>query len=164
MILAALLFIRRVASTTTVSMVTPEYVEAGRPHSLQDKRIPPEVAVFRIHGPFLFGTTDKISAITENLERLPPIVAIRLRNMTAIDSTGIRALEDLASELKDSGRTLILCGAREQPSELMQAADLDEHIGPENVCPNIEAALERARAILAAAPQQQPGLASADRL
>ena len=164
MILAALLFIRRVATTTTVSMVTPEYVEAGRPHSLQDKRIPPEVAVFRIHGPFLFGTTDKISAITENLERLPPIVAIRLRNMTAIDSTGIRALEDLASELKDSGRTLILCGAREQPSELMQAADLDEHIGPENVCPNIEAALERARAILAAAPQQQPGLAGADRL
>lgn len=153
MILAALLFIRRVSTTTTVSMVTPEYVEAGRPHSLQDKRIPPEVAVFRIHGPFLFGTTDKISAITENLERLPPIVAIRLRNMTAIDSTGIRALEDLASELRDSGRTLILCGAREQPSALMHAADLDAHIGPENVCPNIEAALARARAILAAAPQ-----------
>jgi sulfate permease, SulP family len=147
MILAALLFIRRVAVTTTVSMVTPEYVEAGRPHVLQDKRIPPYVAIFRIHGPFLFGVTDKISAVTDHLDTLPPIVIIRLRNMTAVDSTGIRALEDLADELRKSGRTLLLCGAREQPAALMHAAEFHQHVGHDNICGNIETALKRAREI-----------------
>ena len=61
MILAALTFIRRVAVTTTVSRVTPDFIEKGRPHILQDKAIPPYVAIFRIHGPFLFGAADKLS-------------------------------------------------------------------------------------------------------
>ena len=144
MILAVLLYIHRVSMTTTVSRVTPEYVEEGRPHSLQDKRIPPDVAIFRIHGPFLFGMTDKISTITDEIERLPPIVIVRLRNMTAIDSTGIRALEDLAERLSLAGRTLLLCGAREQPAALMEAADFHRHVGEQNICANVEAALTRA--------------------
>ncbi|MGH9307976.1 MAG: SulP family inorganic anion transporter [Vicinamibacterales bacterium] len=147
MILAALLFIRRVSNTTTVSMVTPEYVEAGRSHILQDKRIPPNVAIFRIHGPFLFGMTDKISIITDQIATLPPIVIVRLRNMTAIDATGIRALEDLAEQLRQSGRTLLLCGAREQPAAVMEAAEFHRHVGQENICKDIEAALARAGAI-----------------
>jgi SulP family sulfate permease len=145
MVLAALLFIRRVSTTTTVSLVTPEYVESGRAHILQDKRIPRHVAVFRIHGPFMFGMTDKISAITDQIDRLPAVIIVRLRNMTAIDSTGIRALEDVADELRKSGRTLLLCGAREQPAALMRAAEFHRHIGDANICQNIEAALKRAR-------------------
>ena len=67
MILAALLFISRVAATTTVSQVTDDYVEDGRVHILQDKDIPYYATIFRIHGPFLFGATDKIDVVTENL-------------------------------------------------------------------------------------------------
>ncbi len=151
MILAALLFIRRVSNTTTVSMVTPDYVEAGRVHILQDKPIPPYVSVFRIHGPFLFGVTDKIARITDQIDRLPPVVIVRLRNMTAIDATGIRALEDLAERLRAAGRTLVLCGAREQPAAVMTAADLGATLGVHNICPNIQAALERAGEIHTAA-------------
>ena len=151
MILAALLFIRRVASTTTVSVVTPDYVEAGRAHALQDKTIPPYVTVFRIHGPFLFGVTDKLADIVERLEQLPAIVILRLRNMTAIDATGIHALEEVADRLRASGRTLILCGAREQPAALMHAAEFHEHVGEKNICPSIEAALARAEEIHAVA-------------
>jgi SulP family sulfate permease len=147
MILAALLFIRRVSGTTTVSLVTPDYVEAGRAHSLQDKDIPSYVAVFRIHGPFLFGVTDKIGLITDQLEQLPPIVIVRLRNMTAMDATGLRALEDLADRLTASGRTLLLCGAREQPAAMMRAAEFYRHVGEANICPNIQSALERARSL-----------------
>jgi sulfate permease, SulP family len=147
MILAALLFIRRVAVTTTVSRVTPEYVESGRVHILQDKPIPPYATVFRIHGPFLFGVTDKIAHITDHIDQLPPIVIVRLRNMTAIDATGLRTLEDLADRLRMSGRTLVLCGAREQPSAVMQAAQFHERLGHANICPNIQAALERAAQI-----------------
>ena len=144
MILAALLFIRRVSVTTTVSRVTPEYIEAGRVHILQDKRIPPYVAIFRIHGPLLFGMTDKIARITDRIERLPAIVIVRLRNMTAIDATGVRALEELAEALRESGRTLVLCGAREQPAAVMKAAEFHRHVGDRNICPNIQTALDRA--------------------
>ena len=144
MVLAALLFIRRVAGTTTVSIVTPDYVESGHAHILQGKNIPPYVAVFRIHGPFLFGSTDKLASLTDGIDALPPIVIVRLRNMTAIDATGLRALENLAERLRASGRTLLLCGAREQPARLMDAAAFYQHVGAANICPNIDAALARA--------------------
>jgi SulP family sulfate permease len=147
MILAMLLFIRKVSQTTTISRVTPDYVAAGRVHILQDKKIPPYVTVFRIHGPFLFGTTDKISQIVDDIDELEPIVIVRLRNMTAIDATGLRALEDLADQLHRSGRELILCGALPQPAALMQQAEFHEHVGERNLCPSIDAALERAAEI-----------------
>ena len=66
---------------------------------LQDKDIPYYATIFRIHGPFLFGATDKISAVTEKIHELPPVVIIRLRNMTAIDATGLFALEEIAKKL-----------------------------------------------------------------
>jgi len=144
MILAALLFIRKVTATTTVSEVTDDYVEAGRAHILQDKDIPNYVRVFRIHGPFLFGATDKLDTVLEQLDELPPVVIVRLRNMTAIDATGLKVLEDLADKLRDSGHALLFCGALPQPRRLMAQAGFKRHVGKENICPNIEAALHRA--------------------
>jgi SulP family sulfate permease len=151
MILAALLYIRRVSSTTTVSMVTSDYIEAGRAHSLQDKHIPPYVAIFRIHGPLLFGVTDKVAVITEHVDQLPPIVIARLRNMTAIDATGLKALEEVADRLRASGRTLLLCGAREQPAAVMRQAEFHLHVGDANICPTILDALRRAEELYATA-------------
>jgi sulfate permease, SulP family len=147
MILAALLFIARVANTTTVSEVTDDYIEDGRAHILQDKEIPYYATIFRIHGPFLFGATEKIAAVTENMHSLPPIVIIRLRNMTAIDATGLYALEDVARQLHATGRTLILCGAREQPAQLIHQAEFEEIVGRENLCANVLEALQRAEAV-----------------
>ncbi len=147
MILAALLFISRVAATTTVSQVTDDYVEDGRIHILQDKDIPYYATIFRIHGPFLFGATDKISLVTENLHTLPPVVILRLRNMTALDATGLFALEDVAKQLHDSKRTLILCGAREQPAKLLREAEFENVVGAENICDNVQQALRRAEEV-----------------
>ena len=147
MILAALLFITRVSDTTSVSQVTDEYIEDGRVHILQDKDIPYYATIFRIHGPFLFGATDKVSLITERMHELPPVVIIRLRNMTAIDATGLYALEEIARQLHASGRTLILCGAREQPAQLMHQAEFEDVVGKENICANVSEALRRAEAV-----------------
>ncbi|HTZ46154.1 MAG TPA: SulP family inorganic anion transporter [Verrucomicrobiae bacterium] len=147
MILAAFTFIRKISLTTTVSRVTDDYIEDGRVHILQDKDIPGYAAVYRIHGPFLFGVTDKIAAVTENLAELPPIVIVRLRNMTAIDATGIAALEELAEQLHNSGRAMLICGARSQPAALMREAGFDRHVGAENMCENITEALRRAEEI-----------------
>ncbi len=147
MIIAALLFISRVASTTTVSQVTDDYIEDGRVHILQDKDIPYYVTIFRIHGPFLFGATDKIQAVTENIHKLPPVVILRLRNMTALDATGVFALEEVAKQLHASKRTLIVCGARQQPATLIHDAEFEDVVGPENICDNVQEALRRAEEV-----------------
>jgi SulP family sulfate permease len=147
MILAALVFIRKVTATTTVSQVTEEYLREGHVHILQHKEIPPYVAIFRIHGPFLFGATDKIDEIVQRLSELPSVIVLRLRNMTAIDATGLQALEKLSDAVHDSGRGLILCGAREQPARLMHRAEFEEHVGRGNISPSIAVALERAKVL-----------------
>jgi SulP family sulfate permease len=154
MILAALLFIRRVSSTTTVSRVTREYVEKGRAHMLQDKRIPDYVTIFRIHGPFLFGATDKLTNLISHANELTPVVVLRLRNMTAIDATGLKAIQDFADALHQSGRTLLLCGALPQPAALMSQAEFHRHVGAENILPNVTAALARAETVWQASPNR----------
>jgi SulP family sulfate permease len=154
MILAAFSFIRKISMTTTVAEVTDEYIEDGRAHILQDKDIPSYAAVYRIHGPFLFGVADKIALIMEKIDRLPPVVIVRLRNMTAIDATGIAALEELADRLKESGRSMLVCGARPQPAALLAEAGFSDHVGDENICENITMALKRAEEIQQAAHVQ----------
>ena len=149
MALAALLYIYRISQTTTVSTVTPKYIRDGQPHILQDKDVPAFVTILRIHGPFLFGTTDKLTEEAANLSRFAPIVILRLRNMTAIDATGLHALEILSDRLKKSGRTLLLCGAHHQPARLLKQAEFVEHVGKENILPHIQSALKRAHRIQA---------------
>jgi sulfate permease, SulP family len=145
--LAALLYIYRVAETTTVAPVSDDYIRDGLPHVLQGRIIPPYVTLLRIHGPFLFGTTEKLVEASANLEAFSPIVILRLRNMTAIDATGIHAIETFAKRLRASGRTLLLCGAMQQPSRLLLQPRFLDHVGRENIMPNIQAALDRAREV-----------------
>jgi len=145
MALAALVYIYRIAETTTVTPVTDDYIRDGLPHTLQGRIIPPYVTLLRIHGPFLFGTTEKLVEATTNVEAFEPVVILRLRNMTAIDATGIHAIESFAKRLTESGRTLLLCGAMEQPSTLLQKPRFLDHVGRENIMPNIQAALDRAK-------------------
>jgi SulP family sulfate permease len=147
MALAALLYIYRIAETTTVEAVTPEYLEDGQAHILQDKDIPSNVTILRIHGPFLFGATEKLADATRNLTKLGDVVILRLRNMTALDATGIHALEQFSERLHKTGKTLLLCGARNQPSQLISRSDFLKRVGPENVLPNIQAALARVNEI-----------------
>jgi sulfate permease, SulP family len=160
MILAALLYIRRVTTTTTVAKVTREYVEHGRPHSLQLHDIPDDVAIYRIHGPFLFGSSDKLLELEQDIGSLPKVVILRLRNMTAIDGTGLHAIERLSDTLHRSGRSLLLCGMRDQPARMMERAEFHEHIGSENLLPSVEAALARARLLSGSATSAIVGCAA----
>jgi SulP family sulfate permease len=128
--------------------VTPEYVKAGIPHSLQLHEVPEGAVVYRIHGPFLFGATDKLSIVDDELPELPKVVILRLRNMTAIDATGLHALEALADRLHASGRHLLLCGIRDQPAKMMSASGFHAHIGDANITKSLEGAVARARELL----------------
>jgi SulP family sulfate permease len=145
MILAGLLYITKVTRTTTVAQVTNEYLLEGKEHLLTFDELPEGVAIFRIHGPFLFGSTDKVDEIRYQMESLPNVIILRLRNMTAIDGTGIQALENLADSVIATGRHLIVCGVREQPDRLLKKARFDRHIGTENYCTNVRSAIERAK-------------------
>jgi SulP family sulfate permease len=147
MALAALLYIHRVSETTTVEPVTDDYIRESQPHVLQDKEVPPFVTILRIHGPFLFGTTEKLTDATADLSAFTPVVILRLRNMTALDATGMHALEVFAERLRKSGKTLLLCGARHQPARLLDQADFVDRVGRDNILPHVEAALERARQV-----------------
>jgi SulP family sulfate permease len=149
MALAALLYIYRVTDTTMVSTLTAEDIEGGRAHLLQDKYVPSYVTILRIHGPFLFGMTDKLADVTADLSKFGPIVILRLRNMTAIDASGLHALEILSDRLKKTSRTLILCGARQQPAGFLQQAEFIRHVGANNIVPHVEDALARAQEICA---------------
>jgi SulP family sulfate permease len=158
MILAVLIYIRNVTSTTTVSEVTDQYLEDGRVHILQDKNIPTYACIFRIHGPFLFGATDKINDISERLSELPAIVIVRLRNMTALDATGIQALGEFADAVHATGRGVIFCGAPPQPAKLMRDAEFAQRVGQENICANVQAAIARAEQIFKDMPEETQAL------
>jgi SulP family sulfate permease len=147
MALAALLYIHRVTDTTIVSTLSREDIEDGRVHVLQDRVVPGDVTILRIHGPFLFGMTDKLLNATADLSAFGSVVILRLRNMTVIDATGLHALEALSERLTRSGRALILCGARQQPAAFLEQSAFLEHVGAKNIVPHIEAALARANEI-----------------
>jgi len=148
MILAALTFIRSVAETTSVSPVTEDFMRTVRLHLLHDKHIPEYVEVFSVQGALLFGASQKLEVILHRMDTLPPIVILRLRGMSAIDSTGLGAIEDLNTRLKASGRHLLLCGAKEHPARIIHQNVFVQQIGAENICGHIQQALDRAAQIM----------------
>ena len=86
------------------------------------------------------------------MDAFQPVVILRLRNMTAIDATGIHAIESFAKRLHESGRAMVLCGAMQQPSKLLSGGRFLDRVGRENIMPNIQAALNRAAEIHAVQP------------
>jgi SulP family sulfate permease len=132
-----------------VSRLTADDIEGGRAHLLQDKHVPSYVTILRIHGPFLFGMTEKLADTTADLSQFAPIVILRLRNMTAIDASGLHALETLSDRLSKTSRTLILCGAREQPAAFLHQSEFVRHVGANNIVPHVQAALVRAQEVRA---------------
>ena len=124
MVLAALLYIRKVTQTTTVSRVTKEYVEDGRAHILQDSYIPKYVTVVRIHGPFLFGATDKLAEVIDRAEE-----SDAGRDPAAAEHDGHRRHRPAGAgrPRRQAARRRpapILCGARPQPAQLMHQAEI----------------------------------------
>ena len=148
MAMAVLLYIRKVTKSTRVERITPDVVKASVAHSLHLNPLPEGVAMFGIHGPFLFGGSEKLSVVYDAFDSLPKVVIIRLRNMNAIDATGLHALEALAEALKQSGRIMLICGMREQPADMFERAEFRGVIGPENICVSLQDAVRRSREIL----------------
>lgn len=151
MILAVLLFIRRMAMVTNVGIITRELKdeeEVTDVNSIQNKKVPDGVEVFEITGPFFFGAVSKFRDAVRIVENPPKIIIIRMRDVPAIDSTGIHALGQLLKETKRHGTHLVLSGVHTQPLMALAQAEFIEKIGKANIHGNIDDALDRAREIL----------------
>ena len=151
MILAVLLFMRRMAMVTNVGIITRELKDEEEKvdvNSIQNKKVPDGVEVFEINGPFFFGAVSKFRDAVRIVENPPKIIIIRMRDVPAIDSTGIHALEQLLKETKKHGTHLVLSGVHTQPLMALANAEFISKIGEENIHGNIDDALDRAREIL----------------
>ena len=151
MILAVLLFMRRMAMVTNVGIITRELKDEEEKvdsNSIQNKKVPDGVEVFEINGPFFFGAVSKFRDTVRIVENPPKIIIIRMRDVPAIDSTGIHALEQLLKETKKHNTHLVLSGVHTQPLMALAQAEFIDKIGEANVHGNIDDALDRAREIL----------------
>ena len=159
MILAVLLFMRRMAMVTNVGIITRELEDEEEKvdtNSIQNKKVPDGVEVFEISGPFFFGAVSKFRDTVRIVENPPKIIIIRMRDVPAIDSTGIHAIEQLLKETKKHGTHLVLSGVHTQPLMALAQAGFIQKIGEENVHGNIDDALDRAREILGLPKQGRP--------
>jgi SulP family sulfate permease len=157
MVLAAVLFIKRISETTQITAVDQASETEGSQHSLVGKQIPDRVLIFRVFGAFFFGVADKLETALHRAGQEPDVLILRMRKVLAMDATGLNALEDLHEKLHRRGKFLILSAPHTQPLFVMDKAGFLDRLGKENVCANIELALARAREILADGKPQSPG-------
>lgn len=152
MVLAAVLFIKRVSETTEVGRVTAEDMLERPEHIAQGKDIPPDVLVYRIFGPFLFGAAEKMEDALARVDEWPRVLILRLHLVTAMDATGMNALESVVERMKNRGSTVILSGIHQQPLQMLRKAGFIEVIGRENFCATFDDALARATSIPRVSP------------
>ena len=156
MVLAAVLFIKRVSETSQITAVDELSETEGSHHSLVGKEVPDGVMVYRMFGAFFFGAADKLESALKREGQEPDVLILRMRKVMAMDATGLNALEDLYERLHRRGKHLILSGPHTQPLFVMEKADFLDRIGRENVCAHINDALARAREILGLPPEIPP--------
>ena len=152
MVLAAVLFIKRISETTQITAVDETTETEGAHHSLVGKEIPEGVMIYRVFGAFFFGAADKLETALKRARQEPDILILRMRKVLAMDATGLNALEDLYEKLHAKGKHLIFSGPHTQPLFAMDRAGFLDRLGRENVCAHVDAALTRAREILAKRP------------
>jgi SulP family sulfate permease len=152
MVMAAVLFIKRVSETSQITAVDEATETEGSQHSLVGKTIPEGVIIYRMFGAFFFGAADKLESALKRLKEEPDVLILRMRKVVAMDATGLNALEDLYERLRKKGKYLVLSAPHTQPLLTMEKAGLLDRLGHENVCPHVDAALARAREILGLPP------------
>lgn len=149
MVMAAFLFMKRISETTQITAVDERSEEDGSEHSLEGKHVPDQVMVYRIFGAFFFGAADKLETALKRMKMEPEILILHMRRVMAMDATGLNALENLHRKLRARDRYIILSGPHTQPLIMMERAGILDAIGRENMCENLESALERAKEIMA---------------
>ena len=152
LIMAVILFIRRIMETSSVSVIEAE-MKAGEYSETDEKlTIPKGVAVYEVNGPFFFGVANKFEEQMDLLGEHPRVRIIRMRKVPFIDSTGVRNLQNLCKSAKREGIITVLSGVNPKVHDVLEKSSFYDLLGQENICPDIYAALARTNEILEKLP------------
>jgi len=155
-VLAAFLFIKRMADVTNVGMVTEEWKDVpdgtmrGDAEGVARRAIPAGVEVYEVNGPFFFGAADKIKDVLHFVAKKPKVFILRMRNVPAIDASGIRVLDDLFRSFSHQHIRFLISGIRAQPLEALEKAGKLDEYGRQTFVATIDEALEVATRHVAA--------------
>ena len=151
LLIACVLFMKRVMETTEISVIKNEIdpnnesdLEVHEEHLM----VPKGVEVYEINGPYFFGIATKFEEIMSELGDRPKVRIVRMRKVPFIDSTGIHNLTNLCEMSKKENIQIVLSGVNEKVHQILEKSGFNELLGKENICPNINVALEKAKAII----------------
>ncbi len=151
MLMSVFLFMRRMSLVSNVGIITRELSDApDNPDdfAIDQRMIPEGVLVYEINGPFFFGAANKFKESLSTYKVKPKIIIIRMRNVPAIDSTGIHFLEELHRDVTKSGTHVVYSGMHAQPYRALEQMGFLKNIDEKDICANIDIALTRASEIL----------------
>ena len=154
-VLASLLFMRRMAEVSNISAITHELVNGNDeddPMSIATRDIPAHVDIYEIDGPFYFGVADRLKDTLAQVERPPRVFILRMRRVPVMDATGLHALEEFFHKCKRQGTTPVLSGVQAQPRSVMARQGFDRAVGYENIVTDVDAALKRAGELIESLP------------
>ena len=153
LIIACLLFMKRMSETTDVKAITeeidPNLESEFSTGNLEHLIIPKGVEVYEINGPYFFGAGNKFEEIMASFGDRPQVRIIRMRKVPFVDSTGIHNLTSLCEMSQKEGIQVVLSGVREKVNAQLEHAGFYHLIGEENICSHINLALKRANEIIA---------------
>ena len=151
LVIACILFMRRVMETTEISVIKDEIdpndeldIAVCEEHLI----IPAGVEVYEINGPYFFGIATKFEETMAQLGDRPKVRIIRMRKVPFIDSTGIHNLTSLCKMSQKEKITIVLSGVNEKVHKTLEKSGFYELLGKQNICPNINVALDRAKEII----------------
>lgn len=152
LVLACVLFMRRVMETTEISVIKDE-IDPNKESDLEVHEehliIPEGVEVYEINGPYFFGIATKFEEMMANMGERPKVRIIRMRKVPFIDSTGVHNLTNLCDMCKKDNIQVVLSGVNEKVQNVLEKTGfLYTLVGEQNICPNINIALERAKEIV----------------
>jgi sulfate permease, SulP family len=157
MVLASFLFMKRMAEVTNVRAVVDDFHDP-RPSpdvsgAIYRRTVPKGVEVYEINGPFFFGAAEKFKDTLSEVSKKPKVLVVRMRNVPAIDSTALHALQDLVRRTRRDGTLVYLSDVHAQPLVALQRSELLEEIGESCLFGNIDEALAAARRYLGLPPE-----------
>lgn len=146
MVLAAFLFMRRMAEVTNVSVISREFSDdAADGDQLRRRELPPGVEVYEINGPFFFGAAEKFKETVTLLHGQPRVLVILMSRVPAMDSTGLTALRDVITRFRRTGTRVILAGIHAQPLTALRRSALADDISEDDLAGDLDDALAMAR-------------------
>jgi SulP family sulfate permease len=158
MVLAAVLFVRRMVEVTNVSLMGSDIDDPGDRYSTDRnaahlRDVPTGVEIFEINGPFFFGAAEAFKEAMGQVAGRPKVLIVRMRDVPAIDSTGMHALRDVVLRSRRDGTLVLLSDVHSQPLVAMTRSGLLDEVGDDNVFGNLDDALDRARGSLGLPPR-----------